>query len=488
VDPQDIDARFLLGVAEAGLGNAGAAMEHLSLVIETRPGHVDARRQLARVYQSVGRSDDADKQFAAILKRMPREPAALCDHGRFLLETGRPAEAARQAEAALAVAPNSSLAFNLLGMALAEQGRLDDAIAAFGRAAATDRMNAGAHANLAKALADQGRFAQSIAASTEALRLAPEDLTIHINHAVALLKSGRLPEGWSAYEWRHRQPGREKLPAALILPKLSYLGGLEGRTVLIYHEEGFGDTLQFLRYAKMLGAAGARVIAWMPAELVRLARGQPEIAEALTGDVTLPRFDFHCPIISLPHVFETDLDGVPGETPYIAADPALVDAWAASLPAAPFRVGLVWAGEPRAYDPAALALDRRRSVSFPTLAPLLAVSGATFVSLQTGKAAAQAGGAIHDPMGGARDFADTAAIIANLDLVVSVDTAVAHLAGAMGKPVFLLDRYDNCWRWLTGRTDSPWYPTLRIFRQARMGDWGPAIDRVAEAVRMMADA
>jgi tetratricopeptide (TPR) repeat protein len=482
-DPHDVDARFLLGVAEGARGNAQAALDHLSAVVETRPGHVDARGELARLYQSLGRVDDAEKQFRAILRRMPGDVAALCAYGRFLLETGRAADAAGQAEAALAAAPNSSPALNLLGMGLAAQGRLDEAIATFGRAAAADRMNASAYANLANALSVEGRFAQSLAASGEALRLAPQDLTIRINHAVALLKSGRLLEGWSEYEWRHRQPGREKLPPALMLPKLAHLGGVQGRTVLIYHEEGFGDTLQFLRYAPMLAERGARVIAWMPAELVRLVRGQAGIAEALTGNVTLPRFDFHCPIISLPHVFDTGLETVPAKIPYIAADPALAEAWAVRLPVAPLRVGLVWAGEPRAYDPAALALDRRRSLDFVALAPVLAAPGATFVSLQTGAAAEQAGGAIHDPMRGVRDFADTAAIIASLDLVVSVDTAVAHLAGGMGKPVFLLDRYDNCWRWLTRRNDSPWYPTMRIFRQARMGEWEPAIHEVAEAVR-----
>ncbi len=482
-DPHDIDARFFLGVSEGARGNADAAVGHLTQVVETRPGHVDARGELARLYQSLGRIAEAEAQFAAILRRMPRDPEALCAHGRFLLETRRPSDAARQAEAALEAAPNSALALNLLGMAMVDQGRLDEAIDAFGRAAASDRLNASAHANLATALATQGCFARSLAESTEALSLAPEDLTIQINHAVALLKSGRLLEGWSAYEWRHKKPGREKLPPALMLPKLAYLGSLKDRTVLIYHEEGFGDTLQFLRYAKLLADRGARVVAWMPPELVRLVRGQAGIAEILTGDVTLPHFDFHCPIISLPHVFETGLASVPAAMPYIDADPVLVDHWAEKLPAGRFRVGLVWAGEPRAYDPAALALDRRRSVDFAVLAPLLALPGVTLVSLQTGAAARQGGGAIIDPMPGVRDFADTAAIIANLDLVISVDTAVAHLAGGMGKPVFLLDRYDNCWRWLTGRTDSPWYPTLRIFRQDRMGDWGPVIDRVANALR-----
>jgi hypothetical protein len=226
----------------------------------------------------------------------------------------------------------------------------------------------------------------------------------------------------------------------------------------------------------------------MPEPLARLARGQAAIAECLTGDVTLPRFDFHCPVNSLPLVFETTLETIPATATYIEADPALVSAWQARLPSTGPRVGLVWAGEPRGYDPAAQALDRRRSLPAAAFAPLIAVPGLSFVSLQMGAARTQMPAGIQDPMGGVKDFADTAAIVASLDLVVSVDTAVAHLAGAMGKPVFLLDRYDNCWRWLSGRADSPWYPMLRIFRQRRMGDWGPAIAGAIDALKAFADA
>jgi hypothetical protein len=172
--------------------------------------------------------------------------------------------------------------------------------------------------------------------------------------------------------------------------------------------------------------------------------------------------------------------------PYIAAEPERAQRWAgrfnaARLPGGP-RIGLVWSGEPRAYDPTAQALDARRSIPFETLRPLTELPGFAFVSLQMGRAWSQVSPPVHDPMGEVRDFADTAAIIANLDLVVSVDTSVAHLAGAMGKPVYLLDRYDNCWRWLAGRTDSPWYPTLRIFRQPHMGDWGSVVQAAAAAL------
>jgi tetratricopeptide (TPR) repeat protein len=419
-DPDDVDARFFLGVSLGARGRMDEAVEHLGTVIRTRPDHIDARRELARMLQAQG-------------------------------------------------------------LKLVDQGEVEEAIGLFGRAVAADPANAAAHANLGNALATEERFDDSLAAITDALRLSPADIDINVNRAVTLLKAGRLPEGWAANEWRHKKPGREKLPPALMLPKLGHLDTVAGRTIVIYHEEGFGDTIQFLRYAQLLAEAGARIVLWVPQELVRLMRGQTGIAEVLTGNVNLPQFDYHCPIISLPYVFGTAIDTIPAATPYIRADTALTADWAARLPPGP-RIGLVWSGEPRFYDPVAQALDQRRSLPFTMMLPLTVTPGLSFVSLQMGSARGQIAGGVHDPMGGVKDFADTAAIVANLDAVVSVDTAVAHLAGAMGKPVFLLDRYDNCWRWLHSRADSPWYPSMMIFRQTRMGDW---LEPVTQAARTL---
>jgi tetratricopeptide (TPR) repeat protein len=420
VEPSNVDARFFLGVCLGARGQLGEAIPHLQQTIAARPDHIDARRELCRMLQAKA-------------------------------------------------------------LILVDQGLLNEAIDLFGQAVAADPANAAAHANLSHALATEGRFDEALTVSIDALRLSPADIDININRAIALLKAGRLPEGWAANEWRHKKPGREKLPAALMLPKLRHLGEVIGLTIVIYHEEGFGDTIQFLRYAQMLAEAGARIILWAPAELARLMRGQTGIAEVLTGNVNLPKFDFHCPINSLPYIFGTAIGTVPADGAYIKADAALTAEWAARLPPGP-RIGLVWAGEPRSYDPAAQALDRRRSLPFKMLLPLTVTPGLAFVSLQMGPARGQIAGGVHDPMGAVRDFADTAAIIANLDTVVSVDTAVAHLAAAMGKPVLLLDRYDNCWRWLHGRSDSPWYPSLIIFRQTRMGDWLGPVTEAAQAL------
>jgi len=359
-----------------------------------------------------------------------------------------------------------------------DAGRFEDCAALCRALIEIDPGNAGAHAALGRALTAVGEFDEALAAITDALRRWPADIGLNLDRAVALLKAGHLLEGWAAYEWRH---GLERAQAGPTLPKVRYLDDLEGHTILIDHEAGFGDTIQFLRYARLLTEMGARIVLRAPPELARLMRGQDGIAEVVTGD-GLPRFDYRCPVNSLPYVFDTSMETIPtADGVYLTADRGLIAEWAARLPPGP-RVGLVWAGAPRSDDPEAQALDQRRNLPFRMLLPLTVTPGVSFVSLQTGPARSQIAGGIHDPMGAARDFADTAAIIANLDAVISVDTAVAHLAGAMGKPVFLLDRYDNCWRWLYGRGDSPWYPTLMIFRQAQPGDWLGPVTQAAETL------
>jgi hypothetical protein len=278
-----------------------------------------------------------------------------------------------------------------------------------------------------------------------------------------------------------------------LLPAVADLPDFAGRTVLAIHEDGFGDTLHFARYLPLLWARGARVIARVPAELTRVMRTVPGVAAVLQQDDALPEHDYYCPFFSLPRAFQTTPDTITAPIPYLRADPALTAAWASRLPAAPLRVGLVWAGQARPWLRGFATLDGRRSTTLATLAPLAAVPGVVFVSLQTGPAAAQAVApppnmTLCDVTPDITNFADTAAIIANLDLVISVDTAVVHLAGGMGKPVFLLDRYDHCWRWLSGRSDSPWYPALRIFRQARIGEWAPVVQRLAAALAEFAAA
>ena len=391
--------------------------------------------------------------------------------------------------ALLARRPRLAAAGKLYGMALLDLGLPGAAIAALRHAVALDPGDAAAWSNLGVVLKVEGRFAEAFDAHDRAVSLAPSDAQIRLNRAVARLRAGRMAAAWPDYESRLRLgPPRAGLPPARLLPGLLPDTPLRGRTVLAWHEEGFGDTILFARYLPLLAARGARVVALVPPELARLFATLGGVAEILTVPAVLPEYDWHCPFFSLPRAFATTLDSIPAAIPYFRPDPEEVARWAPLLPEGGLRVGLVWAGQARPWLPGFAALDARRSMALADLAPLAEVPGVRLISLQKGPAAAQGrdlppGMVLTDPMAGAADFADTAGLIAHVDVVVSVDTAVVHLAGALGKPVFLLDRYDNCWRWLAGRRDSPWYPTLRIFRQPAMGDWAPAVAAVASALR-----
>jgi tetratricopeptide (TPR) repeat protein len=489
--PEHLEALRLYALAIAAQGDATRAAPLLLRLARERPGLLHPCRELAELHADAPALVAA--QFRACRALAPGDARLACTYAEFLLDVARPAAAAAMLRRVLRAAPHIASAHNLLGMALVDLGDLAGAIAVFRRATALAPEAAGAWSNLGMALKIEGRFDESLQAYDRARALAPSDPQIRLNRAVALLRAGRMAEAWEDYESRLEIGGRARLSLRRLLPSLANGVELEGRTVLAWHEEGYGDTIQFARYLPLLAERGARVLAWVPKPLMRLVSTLPGVAEVLTPPAAPPAFDWHIPFFSLPRAFGTTLATIPAPMSYLAADPAGIAAWAARLPAGGLRVGLVWAGQARPWLPGFAALDARRSTDLTTLAPLAQVPGLTLVSLQAGPAARQArqpppGMVLHDPMGKVMDFADTAAIIANLDAVVSVDTSVAHLAGALGRPVLLLDRYDSCWRWLAGREDSPWYPSLRIFRQPRPGDWAPVVTRVAEALARMAPA
>lgn len=453
IAPSDVEAKLLLGLALGAQGQLDEAMPLMDAVADARPGHAHPCRDLAELLVRLGRPADAVVQFRAWLAQVPADAGA----------------------------------HHALGLALADLGQLEAAISHLRRAIAIDPAPAAGWSNLGMLLKIERQFEEAITAHDAAVLRAPQDPQIRVNRAVALLHARRLTEAWRDYEWRLRQTGHTGLPLATLLPDIAGLD-LRGRTVLVTHEEGFGDTLQFVRYVPLLAERGARVVLAVPRELRRLAGRVTGVAEMCVFGTPLPRFHYHCPVFSLPRAFGTTMETIPCDTPYVSVDPALIAQWESRLPSGGLRVGLVWAGQARPWLPGFSTLDGRRSVGIATFAPLADVPRVSFISLQKGPAAAEpvpAGLTLHDPMPEVGDFADTAAIVAGLDLVVSVDTAVVHLAGALGKPVFLLDRYDNCWRWFSGREDSPWYPRLRIFRQERLGDWTTPMRRVAEAITGM---
>ncbi|HEX3989780.1 MAG TPA: O-linked N-acetylglucosamine transferase, partial [Acetobacteraceae bacterium] len=300
---------------------------------------------------------------------------------------------------------------------------------------------------------------------------------------------GNLPAGLQLHERRWELLKGEFQPKST---QPVWLGEtcIAGKVLYLHREQGLGDTLQFCRYATMAARAGAQVILEVESTLVRPISSLQGVTRVIAEDDPVPDHDLRCPIMSLPLAFGTTIETIPAEIPYLHADPADAEMWRDRLRGIEGKkVGLVWAGASRTgLGAGVVAADRRRSIALARLAPVTSVSGCTFFSLQLGAAAEQtkqapAGMALRDHTGELSDFADTAALVDNLDLVISVDTSTAHLAGAMGKPVWLLNRFDTCWRWFLEREDSPWYPTMRIFRQPYPGDWDHVIRSVASALR-----
>ena len=483
VDPADVEAMLILGLAIAASGEASRAAPILERVRRARPEHADPCHDLATMRPRIPRAI-VSRQYRACLRLAPADARLRRDFASYLLDHGEPAAAL----SVLRDAPDAPATDLLRGMALAETSRFKEAIRCFEHAAraAPDSSpeSVSAWANLGMMLKIEGRFTEALAAYDRAIAKAGGDPRIKVNRAIALLHAGHWEDAWRDFEWRFNRPGHVPVSDGTLLPLIEPGTRLDGQRVLVWHEEGFGDTLQFSRYLPMLARRGARVTASVPAPLVRLLRGIPGITVIAAGDGPLPPHDYQVPFFSLPRAFGTTTRTVPNE-PWLTADPTLTASWASRVRGEGPGVGLVWAGQARPWIQGFTSVDRRRSAGLAAFAPLAAVRGARFISLQAGTPAAQEpplGLELTDPMESVRDFADTAAIIAHLDVVISVDTSVAHLAGAMGKTVFLLDRYDNCWRWLHRRTDTPWYPSMTIFRQQRPGDWAWVMNRAAAAL------
>jgi tetratricopeptide (TPR) repeat protein len=348
--------------------------------------------------------------------------------------------------------------------------------------------------NLGTVLYRQRRLQDAVEIFRRGLQVAPESAHLTENLGYAALALGDYELGFACWEARWRidlyRSGWHQSTA----PTWDGARSLAGKTILLFAEQGLGDTMQFVRFVPELAARGARVLLMVQQPLVSLLRGVQGVEACFGLDDKPPRYDVQYPLLSLPHALGTRLDDIPADIPYLAAEPGSVAAWRERLASIPgLKIGLVWAGDPRPHQPEASRLDRRRSVRFDQLAPLAGIAGVSFVSLQKGKAAEQARTALpdlelHDWTSELNSFADTAALVEALDVVISVDTSVVHLGGALGRPVWLLNRFDSCWRWLDGRDDSPWYPTLRQFRQARPGDWDEVLARVRAALETLAAA
>ena len=430
------------------------------------------------------RHEEALASFRRAIALRPDFAEAHNSLGGALNDLGRHREAIESCEQALALRPHFAEAYGNLGLILTALNRHDEAIASCRKALSINPDLAEAHCNLGCALNDLGHQKEAIASYEQARALDPELAEAHWNLALALLATGDFARGWQEHEWRWR--------ANVIGPEQNFrqplwLGveDLTGKTILLHNEQGLGDALQFVRYAPQVRQRGARVVLRVQRPLLSLMAGLAGVDLVIAEGDALPEFDFHCPLLSLPLAFGTHLQNIPAGIPYLHPAADRLAKWQSILGerTAP-RIGLAWSGNPAHKN------DRNRSIALKQLLPLLSVPGVRFVSLQRDLReddAAVLGNLPALVSIGAQldDFADTAAAISLLDLVITVDTAVAHLAGALGKPVWVLLPFAPDWRWLLKREDSPWYPTARLFRQQQINDWDEAVSAVAIAMQML---
>ncbi|MBI4184893.1 MAG: glycosyltransferase family protein [Proteobacteria bacterium] len=429
-----------------------------------------------------GRLEEARRAYLRALSTQPDFPDALTNYGSLLRSLGRHQAAIALHRRALALRPESAPALCNLGNALRDLGRLEEAFDCLRQAFALDPESANNAFNLGLALRDLGHLDEAVACFDKVIAREPGHVSAHWDRAFTLLMAGRLKEGFEGYEWRWRLPGVSR-PA---LPGAEWDGAARpGTTLLLYPEQGFGDSIQFARYAPLLARRGMRVALMCQPPLVRLFGAIEGVARVVSTEEPPPEADAHAALMSLPRLLGTAPAGIPAEVPYLAppGPRKLV------LPGPPgaLKVGIVWAGKPTHRN------DRNRSATLADLLPLIEVPGTVFFSLQKGPRAAELAAAglddlVRDLDPHLADFADTADAIAQLDVVVCVDTAVAHLAGALAQPALVLVPAVGDWRWMLRREDSPWYPTLRLLRQKEPRDWSAPVARAAKALAEMAAA
>ena len=480
-NPGYAEAHMNLGIVLGQLGRYDEARASLNAALGIDPGLANAHFHLGNALLALGRHAEALDSYRKALALAPQFADAHNNAGAALIALGRNAEAIDSFRLAIAINPAHLDAHSNLGSALNDANRPDEAMAMCRKALAIDARCAEAHANLGVALGSLGRYAEATASLQRALEINPGYPEAHWNLGVVLLTLGDYARGWQEWEWRWRS---RSLPLKPEPPRPRWHGSedLAGKTLLLHAEQGFGDTLQFARFAPLAARGGARVVLQAQAALKPLLAGLPGVSAVIADDEPLPACDFQCPLLSLPLALGTTLDNLPAVAPYLAADAEALARWRQRLgEPRGLRVGLVWSGR-RDHK-----INPVRSIAPERLLPLLSVEGMTFVSLQKDVSAGdvellRAHPEILDLGSSLRDFSDTAALLALLDLVISVDTSVAHLAGALGRPLWLLLAYAADWRWLTGREDCPWYPTARLYRQPQPGDWDRAVERVRQAL------
>jgi Flp pilus assembly protein TadD len=451
LNPHHSDAWHLLGVIALQDGRQTLAVDWISTAIGINDNEAVYHANLGVALRQVRRLEDAVLAFAAALRLNDDDAPTHCN----------------------------------LGVALRELGRHEDAIAAYRAALCMTPADVNAHSNLGNCLRDLGRCDEAMRAYQTALAIAPNYAQAHHNLAITLLLTGRFRDGWAQYEWRWRT--NDFLPYVRPFAQPVWQGeDLTGKTILLHAEQGMGDTIQFCRYVALVAARGGRVLLEVHPPLTRLLAGLAGAATIIAKGDVLPPFDLHCPLMSLPRAFDTASDTIPAAVPYLAAEPELVELWRQRLPRADFRIGIVWQGSPTYVN------DRNRSIPLECFAPLARLDGVTLISLQKRHGVEQLQ-RLPDGMTvatladefdeGADAFIDSAAVMMSLDLIITVDTAIGHLAGALGRPTWIALQHVPHWVWLMQGDYSRWYPTVRLFRQQEAGNWSHPFSRMAEALR-----
>jgi len=530
VNPAHLDAQFDRATALEDLQRYPEALRAYDLVLALQSDFSDALFRRGNVLRQMQRYMEALDCYKWLRAAHPEHAGAWLKEGNCLNDLGRLSDALNCYERAIEADPQYLEAWFNLANTLKTFDRADEAMTAYDRALAIEPDFIEAIVNRATLLAECAQQEQALRAYDRALQLMPDYPEALFNRAATLtgmqrcaealsdyakvpqdddnyvsaqwnsalchLKLGNFADGWRQYEWRWQSEQMKAERRHFSQPLWLGDQALAGQTILLHAEQGFGDTIQFARYAPLLAQQGARVVLQVPLALKSLLANLPGVGGVISNNDIAPPCDLHCPLMSLPLACATfSADAIP-QPPYLWADQRKSTHWKLQLPSTgKLRVGLVWAGSnPRDERPVTKQLDAERSLSFATLAPLLEHAQADFYSLQLGAAASAQlhvhplAAQVRDFSSSLSDFSDTAALIDNLDLIISVDTAVVHLAAALGKPVWLLNRYNSCWRWQLERRDSPWYPSMRIFRQPAPGDWKSVLGEVSAALQQLTTA
>jgi tetratricopeptide (TPR) repeat protein len=483
--PDYIAALNNLGLVFQAIGQVERALSCFRQSSLIDPNSLESFINMGNLFRAQGLLDEAMECFKKALRLNPHNIELYNNIGNILYAKGLLDEAAAYFKEALRLAPVSCGPYNNLGILLSEKMQFDEAISYFYRAISLNPYFTEAYINLGNTLRAKGSLDEAIECLERASQFTPDAAYVNYNLSLALLAAGDFKRGWQKYEWRRNIADLSYLQTGFAQPLWNGFD-LQGSTILLLGEQGFGDTLQFVRYIPLVAERGARVILTCHKELISLLQRMEGLHRVIPYGEQLPDFDTYCNLLSLPFIFGTTIESIPSKVPYISADSLSVQKWRDKIGRhdSRFRIGLVWSGNPR------YRRDQQRSLPLKSFSTLAHFENIIFYSLQKGDAAGDAKNAaadlrLVDLTGDIYDFLDTAGFMENLDLVISVDTAVAHLAGALGKEVWVLLPFASDWRWMQGREDSPWYPTMRLFRQPLPGDWEAVVERVKAELEML---